>query len=84
MSKQRLDELHIAINSKCEEINKLIEEYDSLGGTVNYINLLNFGDNKIRSSIVGMSNDIGSMLLSEEELMMAVASRIGNAISSEE
>lgn len=84
MSKQRLDELHIAINSKCEEINKLIEEYDSLGGTVNYINLLNFGDNKIRSSIVGMSNDIGSMLLSEEELMMAVASRIGNAINSEE
>lgn len=84
MSRQRLDELHIAINSKCEEINKLIEEYDSLGGTVNYINLLNFGDNKIRSSIVGMSNDIGSMLLSEEELMMAVASRIGNAINSEE
>ena len=84
MSKQRLDELHIAINSKCGEINKLIEEYDSLGGTVNYINLLNFGDNKIRSSIVGMSNDIGSMLLSEEELMMAVASRIGNAINSEE
>lgn len=84
MSKQRLDELHIAINSKCEEINKLIEEYDSLGGTVNYINLLNFGDNGIRTSVVGMSNDIGSMLLSEEELMMAVASRIGNAINSEE
>lgn len=84
MKEEKLNELHIAINSKCEEINKLVGEYDELGGTVNYINLLNFGDNKIRSSIVGMSNDIGSMLLSEEELMMAVASRIGNAINSEE
>lgn len=84
MSRQRLDELHIAINSKCGEINKLIEEYDSLGGTVNYVNLLNFGDNGIRTSVVGMSSEVGNMVLSDEDLMFSVLSRLGEAISSEE
>lgn len=82
---QKLEELRISIESKMENLSSTIREYEELDGQVNYLSMLYFsGEEDIKASLIGNADELGDMLLSNEDLQSIMLRRVIQSRMEEE
>lgn len=63
------EEIQIAIQSKMEQIGKLISEYETMGGKVVNATILKYDDEEYHHmALNGTGKDIGELLFSNEHI----------------
>ena len=74
--KNQKEEIRIAIQSELEKVDKLISEYEKLGGKVVNTIILNYDDEeRYLMALNGNGKDIGDLLFSNEYISKIIERR---------